>query len=348
MTTIEALDRRLNRRDRSAISSPYLHAAQRRHFFLFDVVPAALTLAAIALLFVHPLSKTDIVLFLVMWLATGLGLTVGFHRLFSHRAFAAGPAVSVALLILGSMAGRGPMISWVAMHRRHHECSDREGDLHSPNMHGASPMQRLRGWLHAHWTWMMQPRLSKCRAIYARSVARSGTGAGQPSLLRLGRAWPVISCHSRRRFHRKPDRHTHRLSLGRRRTHVRRRTVDVGDQLVHASPRLTAFPYARRQQPQLIAARPIGLGRGLAQQPSCISELGGVRTETPRDRFRLLADPAAAKIGPRVGCQISVDGAYRATARAASIAGLVQKLAPHEPAWLGGADAPICRTNCRS
>jgi hypothetical protein len=115
MTTLEALDRRLDRRDRSVISSPYLHAAQRQHFFLFDVVPAALTLAAIALLFVHPLSKTDIVLFLLMWLATGLGLTVGFHRLFSHRAFAAGPAVSVALLILGSMAGRGPMISWVAM-----------------------------------------------------------------------------------------------------------------------------------------------------------------------------------------------------------------------------------------
>jgi stearoyl-CoA desaturase (Delta-9 desaturase) len=156
MTAIEASDQRLNRRDRSTISSPYLHAAQRRHFALFDVLPAVLTLAAIALLFVHPLGKTDIVLFLVMWLATGLGLTVGYHRLFSHRAFTAAPAVSVALLILGSMAGRGPMISWVAMHRRHHECSDREGDLHSPNMHGASALQRLRGWLHAHWTWMMR------------------------------------------------------------------------------------------------------------------------------------------------------------------------------------------------
>src|SRR6202453_5502944 len=73
MTTVEAADRRPNRRDRSAISSPYLHAAQRRHFFLFDVAPAAMTLAAIALLFEHPLSKTDIVLFLVMWVATGLG-----------------------------------------------------------------------------------------------------------------------------------------------------------------------------------------------------------------------------------------------------------------------------------
>lgn len=146
----------VNRRDRSVISSPYLHAAQRRHFLLFDVLPTMLTLAAIALLFVHPLGKSDIALFLFMWLATGLGLTVGFHRLFSHRAFATGSGISVALLILGSMAGRGPMISWVAMHRRHHECSDRDGDLHSPNMHGASPLQRLRGWLHAHWTWMLR------------------------------------------------------------------------------------------------------------------------------------------------------------------------------------------------
>jgi stearoyl-CoA desaturase (delta-9 desaturase) len=156
MRFIDAAIGEVNRRDRSAISSPYLHQAQRRHFLLFDVLPAILTVAAIGVLFVHPLGKTDVVLFLLMWLATGLGITVGFHRLFSHRAFATGPAVSVALLILGSMAGRGPMISWVAMHRRHHECSDSEGDLHSPNMHGASPMRRLRGWLHAHWTWMMR------------------------------------------------------------------------------------------------------------------------------------------------------------------------------------------------
>lgn len=82
MSTIEASDQKLNRRDRSTISSPYLHAAQRRHFLVFDVLPAALTLAAIALLFVHPLGKTDVVLFLVVWLGTGLGLTVGYHRLF--------------------------------------------------------------------------------------------------------------------------------------------------------------------------------------------------------------------------------------------------------------------------
>jgi stearoyl-CoA desaturase (delta-9 desaturase) len=54
------------------------------------------------------------------------------------------------------MAGRGPMLSWVAMHRRHHELSDQEGDLHSPNLHGASLYQRLLGFLHAHLTWMIE------------------------------------------------------------------------------------------------------------------------------------------------------------------------------------------------
>lgn len=195
MTTIDTADGKLNRRDRSAISSPYLHAAQRRHFLLFDVLPTILTLAAVGLLFVHPLGKTDIALCLFMWLATGLGLTVGYHRLFSHRAFATGPVVSVVLLILGSMAGRGPMISWVAMHRRHHECSDQEGDLHSPNMHGASPLQRLRGWLHAHWTWMVRhdyPNVARYTPDLLRDPALVRANRQYYAWVGLGLLFPAI------------------------------------------------------------------------------------------------------------------------------------------------------------
>jgi stearoyl-CoA desaturase (delta-9 desaturase) len=91
-----------------------------------------------------------------MWLITGLGLTVGYHRLFTHRAFSTGTAISCMFVIMGSMAGRGPMLSWVAMHRRHHELSDQDGDLHSPNLHGATLYGRLRGFLHAHLTWMIE------------------------------------------------------------------------------------------------------------------------------------------------------------------------------------------------
>jgi stearoyl-CoA desaturase (delta-9 desaturase) len=154
----EASDARSARgkRDSTAISSPYLHRMQRRHFLLFDVLPFVGTLAALALLLVHPLGWVDIGLFLALWLLTGIGLTVGYHRLFTHQSFSTGPAVAIALLVLGSMAGRGPMLSWVAMHRRHHERSDREGDMHSPNLHGQSPFGRLRGWAHAHLTWMFE------------------------------------------------------------------------------------------------------------------------------------------------------------------------------------------------
>jgi stearoyl-CoA desaturase (delta-9 desaturase) len=129
---------------------------QLRHFIVFDVLPFFGTLVAFALLFYRPIDAVDISLFFGMWLVTGLGLTVGYHRLFTHRAFSTGAAMSSIFIVMGSMAGRGPMLSWVAMHRRHHELSDQEGDLHSPNLHGATIYQRLLGFLHAHLTWMIE------------------------------------------------------------------------------------------------------------------------------------------------------------------------------------------------
>ncbi|MGY3617476.1 acyl-CoA desaturase [Bradyrhizobium sp. USDA 10063] len=143
-------------RDHRIIRSRHFHRLQRRHFILFDVLPFIGTLIALGALFYRPIGALEISLFFVMWLVTGLGLTVGYHRLFTHRAFATSTAVSAMLIIMGSMAGRGPMVSWAAMHRRHHELSDHEGDLHSPNLHGESFLGRLRGFLHAHLTWMIE------------------------------------------------------------------------------------------------------------------------------------------------------------------------------------------------
>jgi stearoyl-CoA desaturase (delta-9 desaturase) len=131
-------------------SSPLFHRAQRIHFALFDVAPTLGTMAALALIPWLPPRPVDLALFAVFWLGTGLGLSVGFHRLFSHRAFTTSQPVAVALVVMGSMAARGPMISWVSMHRRHHECADREGDLHSPN----APHPGWRGLLHAHVGWL--------------------------------------------------------------------------------------------------------------------------------------------------------------------------------------------------
>jgi stearoyl-CoA desaturase (Delta-9 desaturase) len=143
-------------RDHRIITSRHLHKLQRRHFIIFDILPFLGTLLALGLLFYRPIGVVEIGLFFAMWLLTGFGLTVGYHRLFTHRAFSTGVAVSSALIVLGSMAGRGPMLSWVAMHRRHHELSDHEGDLHSPNLHGTTRSRRLLGLLHAHLTWMIE------------------------------------------------------------------------------------------------------------------------------------------------------------------------------------------------
>lgn len=137
-------------------SSPAFHRLQLRHFILFDGLPFAGTLTALALLPVLPPHAVDWVLFVSLWLATGLGLSVGFHRYFAHQSFETTKPVAVLLVVLGSMAGRGPMISWVAMHRRHHQTSDREGDLHSPNLSGTDLAGKVRGFLHAQLTWMVR------------------------------------------------------------------------------------------------------------------------------------------------------------------------------------------------
>ncbi|MBW0273516.1 fatty acid desaturase [Nocardia sp. MH4] len=139
---------------KKTISNPYIHRLQRRHFLLFDVAPIVGTVAALAFLFVRPLGAVELGLLFGMWLLTGLGITVGYHRLFTHRTFRTTPAVAAVLAVFGSMAGQGPVVSWVALHRRHHEYSDREGDPHSPNLSGDGLRGALRGLAHSHFLWM--------------------------------------------------------------------------------------------------------------------------------------------------------------------------------------------------
>jgi stearoyl-CoA desaturase (Delta-9 desaturase) len=101
------------------------------------------------------LQPRDVVIFAVLYLLTGFGVTVGLHRLFTHRAFKAKPPVRATLGVLGSMAIEGPIISWVADHRKHHAFSDQEGDPHSPHVdHGVGWKGALRGLLHAHVGWL--------------------------------------------------------------------------------------------------------------------------------------------------------------------------------------------------
>jgi stearoyl-CoA desaturase (Delta-9 desaturase) len=110
----------------------------------------------------------DVLVFAILYVLTGLGVTVGFHRLFTHRSFKARPAVRAVLAVLGSVAIEGPVISWVADHRKHHAFADRPGDPHSPHVdHGVGWLGALRGLLHAHVGWLFVHDQRGARARYA-------------------------------------------------------------------------------------------------------------------------------------------------------------------------------------
>jgi stearoyl-CoA desaturase (delta-9 desaturase) len=114
------------------------------------------------------LGWNDIFVFLLLYVFTGLGVTVGFHRLLTHRAFKAARPIRMALAVLGSAAIEGPVISWVADHRKHHAFSDREGDPHSPHVgHGCGWRGALRGLLHAHVGWLFIHTCRGRRTRYA-------------------------------------------------------------------------------------------------------------------------------------------------------------------------------------
>jgi stearoyl-CoA desaturase (Delta-9 desaturase) len=122
----------------------------------FVVVPFAGLAAAVWLAWGHGLNLADVLLALAFYVITGLGVTVGFHRLLTHRSFTAVPALRVALAIAGSMSFEGEVIGWVAIHRRHHAFSDRPGDPHSPYRYGSSVAGQLRGLAHAHAGWLLR------------------------------------------------------------------------------------------------------------------------------------------------------------------------------------------------
>jgi stearoyl-CoA desaturase (delta-9 desaturase) len=122
--------------------------------YSFVIVPFLAFLAAIPVAWGWGLGWTDAVLFLVFYVVSGMGITIGYHRLFTHGSFKAVRALRVALAVAGSMAIEGPVIRWVADHRRHHAFSDREGDPHSPWRFGTSLRALTKGFWFAHIGWM--------------------------------------------------------------------------------------------------------------------------------------------------------------------------------------------------
>ncbi|MGH2994267.1 MAG: acyl-CoA desaturase [Solirubrobacterales bacterium] len=133
---------------------------------LVTVVPFVLLGLAGWQVWNEALNWHDLTVFVIVYAVTGFGVTVGFHRLFTHRSFKTSAAMRAIFGVLGSAAIEGPIISWVADHRKHHACSDDEGDPHSPHVgHGSGWRGTLRGLLHAHvgWLFIHTQRGSKSR-----------------------------------------------------------------------------------------------------------------------------------------------------------------------------------------
>lgn len=110
-------------------------------------VPLIATVVAIVKLWQRDVVPIDIALLVGLYLITGFGVTIGYHRFATHRGFQSGPVVEFVLLVLGSMAVEGPVLQWVATHWTHHVHADKPGDPHSP----------LEGLFHAHIGWMFKP-----------------------------------------------------------------------------------------------------------------------------------------------------------------------------------------------
>jgi stearoyl-CoA desaturase (Delta-9 desaturase) len=121
---------------------------------VFVAVPMLALLAAIPLAWGWGLGWHDVIIAVAFYYFTGLGISVGFHRYFTHRSFKAKEGLRVLLAIAGSMAIEGPVLTWVADHRRHHKYSDREGDPHSPWRFGDDWRALLKGLAWAHIGWM--------------------------------------------------------------------------------------------------------------------------------------------------------------------------------------------------
>jgi len=120
------------------------------------VIPFLATLTAIVLLWNSLVGIDDLAIAAVMYLLTAVGITVGFHRLLTHRSFQTSRPLEYTFAVLGSMAVQGPVISWVADHRKHHAHTDEEGDPHSPHVgHDGGVRGVLAGLWHAHSGWLM-------------------------------------------------------------------------------------------------------------------------------------------------------------------------------------------------
>jgi stearoyl-CoA desaturase (delta-9 desaturase) len=147
------------------------------------VVPFAGVLVAIVLFWNRAVDAADLAILAAMYLITAVGVTVGFHRLLTHRAFQTYPWLERTFAIMGSLSVQGSVMDWVADHRKHHAHTDCEGDPHSPHVgHGSG----LSGLWHAHVGWLMETQGQADWKRYAPELYED------PVMRRIGRRFPLL------------------------------------------------------------------------------------------------------------------------------------------------------------
>src|SRR2546423_1456986 len=147
------------------------------------VVPFVGVLVAIGLLWNREVDGVDLAVLGAMYLLTAVGVTVGFHRLLTHRAFQTYPWLERAFAVLGSLSVQGSVMDWVADHRKHHAHADEDGDPHSPHVgHGTG----LRGLWHAHTGWLLETQGQADWKRYAPDLYED------PAMRRIGRRFPML------------------------------------------------------------------------------------------------------------------------------------------------------------
>jgi stearoyl-CoA desaturase (Delta-9 desaturase) len=146
-------------------------------------LPFVGVLAAIVLLWNRAVDGTDLAILAITYLMTAVGVTVGYHRLLTHRAFRTYPWLERVFAILGSLSVQGSVLDWVADHRKHHAHTDQEGDPHSPHLgHGSG----LSGLWYAHVGWLMETQGQADWKRYASELYED------PRMRRIGRRFPLL------------------------------------------------------------------------------------------------------------------------------------------------------------
>jgi stearoyl-CoA desaturase (Delta-9 desaturase) len=143
-------------------------------FILFaSLVPLFGVIAAIVLLWGNAVGVSDVIALVVMNTVAGLGVSTGYHRLFTHRAFKTSRPVKLFFGIAGSIAGQGPVLIWAAHHRRHHRVADKPGDPHSPYLHDETGIKgALTGLWHSHLGWLFDRELTSDPIRYCPDLVR--------------------------------------------------------------------------------------------------------------------------------------------------------------------------------